>query len=297
MLNGLDVCSGIGGLSLALKEWVRPIAYCEINRYCISVLLSRMEQEQIPRAPIYDDIKTLGARNFSSKRLFDIIYGGFPCQDISVAGNGKGLEGERSGLFFEIIQLVKELGPRFVFLENVPAITTRGGTQVINEFTSIGYDCRWTMVSAAELGAPHLRRRWFVLAWNANGGGERKIGEISERTDTEPRRVCGDVSYPNSKRGGPPKKPGSRSPDPAKPWNDGKEKSLADSENSICKRIGSIENRKQNGFTDQSWWKIEPNVDRVVDELPFRVDRLKALGNSVVPIQAREAFKRLMGLE
>ena len=96
MLNGLDLFSGIGGISVALKEWVRPVAYCEIDPYCQGVLLSRMAEGRLPKAPISEDIRSITGLDFSGN--IHIIYGGFPCQDISTLGNGKGLAGERSGL-------------------------------------------------------------------------------------------------------------------------------------------------------------------------------------------------------
>jgi DNA (cytosine-5)-methyltransferase 1 len=160
-LNGLDLFSGIGGIGLALEPWVRTVAYCEREPYAQGVLLSRMQSGEIDRAPIWDDVTTL--RGDMLPRI-DIVFGGFPCQDLSVAGAGKGLAGERSGLFFEIIRLVKEISPRFVFLENVPAIRTRGLSEVVDAFTKIGYDCRWTCLSASDVGAPHKRERWFLLA-------------------------------------------------------------------------------------------------------------------------------------
>lgn len=162
MINGLDVFSGIGGISKALENWVRPVTYCENDKYAQGVLLSRMQDGSMPIAPIWDDVKSLSAKLLPA---IDIIYGGFPCQDISIAGNGAGLAGKRSGLFFEIIRLTEEIRPAFVFLENVPAIRTRGLREVVRAFTDIGYDCRWTCVSAAEVGAPHLRKRWFLLAY------------------------------------------------------------------------------------------------------------------------------------
>src|SRR5690606_12278219 len=120
----------------------------------------------------------------------DVICGGFPCQDISVAGTGAGLEGERSGLFFEIIRLVGEIRPRLVFLENVPAITTRGGVRGISAFASLRYDCRWTIVSAAEVGAPHLRRRWFLLAHSRDRGQRsifQQVGELGREESPDTR--------------------------------------------------------------------------------------------------------------
>lgn len=156
---------------MALAQWVRPLAYCENDRFAQAVLLSQMHDRRIASAPIWDDVTTL-VPELLPRQEIDIIYGGFPCQDISVAGNGKGLGGERSGLFFEIVRLCRELRPRFVFLENVPAITLRGLDTVCAEFTALRYDCRWTIVSAAEMGAPHLRERWFFLA-HANSDGIR----------------------------------------------------------------------------------------------------------------------------
>lgn len=161
-MNGLDLFSGIGGISLALKPWVRTVAYCERDRYAQGVLLSRMRDGLLERAPIWDDVSTLRAELFGVP--IDVISGGFPCQDLSVAGAGAGLEGSRSGLFFHIVRLARELRPSFIFLENVPAIAVRGLDRVLLEFTALGYDCRWTVVSAAEVGAPHLRERWWLLA-------------------------------------------------------------------------------------------------------------------------------------
>lgn len=165
MLNGLDLFSGIGGLSLALSEWVRPISYCEIDGYYQGVLLNQMAKGSLSRAPIWDDIRSLdGYENFSN--CVDIIYGGFPCQDISIAGHGKGLAGERSGLFFEIVRLAKEIKPKFIFLENSDVIPTRGGKQIIESLTNIGFDCRWIVKSAREEGSPQMRKRWFCLAYS-----------------------------------------------------------------------------------------------------------------------------------
>ena len=171
MLNGLDLFSGIGGMSIALREWVKPVIYCEIEPYCQGVLLSRMADESLSNCPIWDDIRTLSGLPFNGS--IDIIYGGFPCQDISITGNGKGLEGKRSRLFFEIIRLLRETGSRFLFLENVPAITKRGGVEIIKILTSMGYDCRWCVISASSVGSVHKRERWFLLANSNSKSGSR----------------------------------------------------------------------------------------------------------------------------
>ncbi len=161
-LIGLDLFSGIGGITLALSPWVQPTAYCECDEYCQSILLARMADRSLPEAPIWDDVTTLDGRQFEG--IVDIIYGGFPCQNITTAGRGAGLEGERSRLFFEIVRLAKEIKPSFLFLENVPAIRTRGLDVVVNQLADLGYDCRWDYLSAYDMGAPHLRKRWFLLA-------------------------------------------------------------------------------------------------------------------------------------
>lgn len=259
-MNGLDLFSGIGGITLALEPWVRPIAYCENDRHAQSVLMSRIADGRLPRAPIWDDVTSL---NGSMLPPVDIIYGGFPCQDISVAGRGAGLDGERSGLFFEIIRLAKETRAPFVFLENVPAIRTRGLREVIRAFTDLGYDCRWTRVSAKEVGAPHLRERWFMLAAHSE------------------RIKCWDKLRGSGGQSG---------QDPTEPRDDGEKEYVADAKES------RLEGRREGLLGSDGWWAIEPSICRVVNGVPLRVDRLRGLGNAVVPAQAREAFMRLLGI-
>lgn len=266
-MKSLDLFTGYGGITLALKEYVEPIAYVEIEEYAQKIITSRMADGSLPRAPILGDVKNVQGEIGDC----EIIYGGFPCQDISVARNGKGLEGERSGLFYEVIRLTKEIRPAFVFLENVPAIRTRGLEQVIKEFTKIGYDCRWTCLSASSVGANHKRERWFLLAyansselWIKQG---RSCWEERERED-EPRDY-------------------------------GPKKSLADS---LCEglegqRVKSLRAEKKFNYAiDDSWWEIEPSICRVDDGTSFRVERIKSLGNGVVPLQVRTAFEKLMGV-
>lgn len=299
MLNGLDLFAGIGGNSLALKMYVRTLGYCEADRHAQAVLLSRMREGSIGVAPICSDIKDLEGSDL--KGLVDIIVGGFPCQDISVAGKGQGLAGERSGLFFEIVRLAKEIEPTFLFLENVPAIRTRGLDRVIEELTALSYDLRWTMLSAQEVGAPHKRERWFCLA-NAS---RRRLGKPDEWEVEEPRGT-GSISaspFNNAKR--------NELWNESRGWsgpgresqtfvgNHGQEKSLADA-NTKGSQVweGKPGNNGEECPTTfgSSWWSIEPNVDRVVNGLPLRVERIKRLGNAVVPFQAKTAFEILMGI-
>lgn len=278
-MNGLDLFSGIGGIGIALEPWVRTVAYCERDQYAQSVLLSRMRSGDIDIAPIWDDVTTL--RGEMLPRI-SIISGGFPCQDISVAGAGKGLAGERSGLFFEILRLIEECNPRFVFLENVPAIRTRGGERVVKELASLGYDCRWTTLSAAAVGAPHKRERWFLLA----------------HPKRERRESWADEFRNGSERGAP-VSPGNSNPSSG---------IVADSKSERVQGLRTCGEQEPGSHGQErlslregqrrieSDWSVEPNVGRVVNGLPDRAHRIRCLGNSVVPFQVRAAFKKLTGV-
>jgi DNA (cytosine-5)-methyltransferase 1 len=273
-MNGLDLFSGIGGIALALKPWVRTVAYCERERHAQAVLLSRMRTGDLDEAPIWDDVQTLRSDIFPR---VDIISGGFPCQDISTAGSGAGMEGKRSGLVFELLRLVGECGPRFVFLENVPALAVRGLDRLLLELDALGYDARWTIVSAAEMGAPHLRERIWILA-HANGRGLREQRSRSEGRQAE------------------------ISPFPSV---DGAEESLADAQSlgSFAGRLPCGSQKKQPlsfvGSEYRGWnsqWATEPEVGRVAHGVSHRVDCLRELGNGVVHQTAQEAFMRLAGI-
>ncbi len=287
MLNGLSLFSGIGGLDVALSEWVRPIAYCEIDPYCQGVLLSRQMDGDLCAAPIWDDVKTLAAREFECK--IDIIYAGFPCQDISVAGAGKGLEGERSGLFYEIVRLCREINPRFLFLENVPAITVRGGTEVVREIASLGYDCRWCVISASSIGAIHRRERWFLLAHSDDNGSSSRENRGGIREG-----IAQGGQYESTKSFGETERTIEL------PENVANSESFRLQE----ERFSMREKEEHPGYYSEIeygiWNKGEkspPPFLRMDDDVPRRVDRVKAIGNAVVPQQAKEAFKILMGLK
>jgi DNA (cytosine-5)-methyltransferase 1 len=163
MYRLLDLFSGIGGFSLGLERsgGFKTVAFCEIEEYPRRVLAKHW-----PEVPIYDDVRTLTASRLAADGIeVDAICGGFPCQDISYAGGGLGLAGKRSGLWSEIARLVGELGPRFVLLENVAALLDRGMGDVLGNLSDLGYDAEWSVVSACALGAPHMRRRVFVVAY------------------------------------------------------------------------------------------------------------------------------------
>lgn len=240
---GLSLFSGIGGIDVALSEYVSPLVYCESNPFCQSVLLSRMQKGDLPKAPIWDDIITLRDALFDSGLIYeeiDILCAGFPSKDISIAGIGRGLEGKRSGLFFEIIRLAEEVKPTFIFLENIPAITTRGGLRVVKEIASLGYDCRWCVISAASIGARHQRYRWFMLAHSTCERGTRLCVRKKEGLP-----VIGNT----------------------------------------------IKSEDEN-----VWKEDESPLLGVADDVSHWMDRIKALGNSVVPKQVLKAFLILNGI-
>lgn len=314
-------------MSVALHPYVRTALYCEINRYCQTVLLSRMYNGQIDKAPIWDDILLLGGDAFVGE--IDIIFGGFPCQDISVAGHGVGLEGERSGLFYQVMRLVEEIKPPFVFLENVAAIRTRGSETVCKELAKRGYDCRWCVISAASVGAPHRRDRWFLLAY-ANGGrcdiGAHEILQ-STRGLKEPPESCDfgglrgsvpddsnsgtsrgelrDVPKTDEHKGRPEVKSEKKSTKSDNATGD--VFSIATDANGIgLEAFRDGTGRKKQTFpgianTDMApigyWSQTEPPVCRVDDGGSYWVDRIRALGNGVVPQQAKKAFEILMGIQ
>jgi DNA (cytosine-5)-methyltransferase 1 len=302
MLNGLDLFSGIGALTLALATRVRPVAYCESDRYAQSVLLSRMRDGSLPSAPIWDDVRTL--RGYELSKTIDIIYGGFPCQDISVAGDGGGLEGSRSGLFFEVVRLARDLRPRFLFLENVPALTVRGLDRVLLELVALGFDCRWTIVSAAEVGAPHLRERIWIAA-HANGNGVRE----------QPERDTGRSDALQRGRETESLDPGSRHTDAAGigrlEVGDSDEGRNANSSRDGSPFADTCRAGRQRwldagaaweafalGGGGGCWpsWLPEPAICRGSDGTAHRVDALRGLGNAVVPQAADKAHQWLGGL-
>jgi DNA (cytosine-5)-methyltransferase 1 len=163
----LDLFSGIGAFSLGLERSAafRTVAFCECDPFCRRVLAKHW-----PEVPCYDDVRTLTASRLAADGIsVDAICGGFPCQDISRAGTGQGLNSERSGLWREFARLIRELRPRYALVENVAALLDSGGLgTVLRDLAECGFDAEWSTVSACSLGFPHMRQRVFIVA-HANG--------------------------------------------------------------------------------------------------------------------------------
>lgn len=169
-LRVISLFSGIGGLDLGFERaGFQIVAQVEIDDFCRRVL-----RKHWPDVPQFEDIRHVGKHNLPGA---DVIMGGFPCQDISIAGKRQGIkEGTRSGLWLEFARIIGELRPRIVLLENVPAITTLDGTTVIADLAALGYDAEWGIVAASDAGAPHRRERWFCVAYPGLSRRDKGVG-------------------------------------------------------------------------------------------------------------------------
>jgi DNA (cytosine-5)-methyltransferase 1 len=263
VVNVLDLFSGIGGFSLGLERaGMRTVAFCEIDHYCRLVL-----KKHWPSVKIYQDITTLFGCHLRDDGIRpDVICGGFPCQDISIAGRGAGIEGSRSGLWSEYARIIGEVQPRYVIVENVSALLNRGLERVLGDLAALGFDAEWHCIPASAVGAPHRRDRVWIVAHTAqlfrnggehNGRGNRGCAD----TVPEPRDCCGDENVAD------PELPRSQ----GEPWTRINRGGRA---SSIFARIGESLGGE---------WLAEPDVGRVAHGVPSRVDRLSALGNAVVP--------------
>jgi DNA (cytosine-5)-methyltransferase 1 len=168
-LRVLDLFSGIGGFSLGLERTggFETVAFCEIDPFCRRVLAKHW-----PTIPCFEDVTTLRGESVGP---VDVICGGFPCQDISYAGDGAGLAGERSGLWFEYARLIGEMGPKVVIVENVAALLDRGMDAVLGTLSDLGFDAEWDTVSACSVGYTHVRRRVFIVAYSHGFDGRESV--------------------------------------------------------------------------------------------------------------------------
>jgi DNA (cytosine-5)-methyltransferase 1 len=181
-MNELALFAGAGGGILGghLLGW-RTVCAVEIEEYPRSVLLARQDDGLLPPFPIWDDICTFDGRPW--RGIVDVVSGGFPCQDISAAGKGAGITGERSGLWREMARVIGEVRPRFVFVENSPLLVGRGLAVVLADLAKMGYDARWGVVGAHHAGAPHKRDRIWIMASDANEGERRRPSEMLRLRD------------------------------------------------------------------------------------------------------------------
>ena len=286
-MNVGSLFAGIGGFDLGFERAGMRVAWqVELDPYCRAVLA-----RHFPDAARFEDVREVGA---GSLEAVDLICGGFPCQDLSSAGRGAGIDGARSGLWSEFARIVRELRPGYVVVENVPALLTGKGKRwdrgpigrVLGDLAEVGYDAEWACLSAREFGAPHLRKRVWIVAYpardaeagaaaepraerqRARTGGQRsgaaKLADADRRGREGRTRELGARGRGEPADGG---GAGGDVPDADREQHEGRAQALG----------GSV------GKELRDHWAAEPAVGRVADGVPYRVDRLAALGNALLP--------------
>lgn len=268
-MNELALFAGAGGgiLGGKLLGW-RTVCAVEWEQYPASVLVQRQNDKLLPAFPVWDDVRTFDGKPW--RGLVDVVSGGFPCQDVSSAGKGAGINGERSSMWYHMLRVIKEVEPEYCFIENSPHLRTKGLVTVLQGLAEAGYHAAWGVLSAKDCGANHERKRMWVL-------GERIASNpdlYSQPTSTEYAEAQGVQG--NSQLS--------------------EELANTDSAQREGGGVSSRRNTQDSNTRVGGWWKDTSNLDGMDDGVAYRMDRLKAIGNGQVPIVAATAFQQLMGV-
>lgn len=291
-INVLALFAGAGGLELGIERAIpsaRLVCCVEREAYGCATLAARMGAGDLDAAPIWSDVGTFDGKPW--RGVVDLVSGGFPCQDVSVAGRGAGLDGERSGLWFEMERIIGDVRPRYVVVENVAVLTIRGLDRVCAGLAALGFNAEWSTFRASDVGAPHRRERVFVFAWRVSDAERDTIRELTEQPE--------------------------RRPLPAEQW-DAELGYLGEGvEHAECTRWAATGGGHEEhagaelepgggtiwppGPDDAEGWRAyieaggpQPGICRGADGLANRLDRLRLTGNGVVPQQAAAALAGLM---
>ena len=363
-IHGLALCAGIGGLELGIKlatgDAYRCVGYVEREAFAAAVLVARMEDAALDRAPIWDDLTTFDGRPWRGR--VDLVTAGYPCQPFSVAGNRAG-ESDPRHLWPHVRRIIAEVQPSLVFLENVPGHISLGFDTVLGEIADLGFDAEWCVLGADDVGAPHRRKRLWALAYrdpdgrellgrsgvldgersacwhDADGCGGARLEHAARGDGVEGRESGSKAAARRSGSAGPvvgdaERERFVRGRDPIERGREGasaspglRQRLEADEHGVAGEGCGDVPNaallaeREPHDETSAdarrdawssvggrgcwppppndlpAWERVQaeltPSFCRVADGIPDRVDRLRALGNGVVPLAAAHAFRTL----
>ena len=316
-MHELHLFSGVGGGILGgMLLGHTCVCAVEIEPFCRKILLQRQRDGILPRFPVWDDVRTFDGKPWRGK--VDCVCGGFPCQDISAAGKGAGIDGARSGLWSEFARIIGEIRPRFAFVENSPMLVSRGLGRVLGDLSSLGYDAKWLVMGADDIGAPHRRKRIWILAHARHGSGRRDFRRKSRRLCDGENEGVGECDTTQTLRPSPTpatmadadglrqQQPQGADQDFGRRACDGgfgiSDAEMSGRESGII-RPPQGQSRRGDTRSIPQWWQrdpadadgaVESRLGRVAYGVADRVDRLKAIGNGQVPLVAATAFNILM---